>query len=183
MRWFPAPAGRRIAAPTPGIRQAGREAGWQLRPERPALSPCPQRWPAPGSQYISAQAVHGFESDDVLIAKIGNGAANVRLTVGTLTEVTGDIRREAGVRRLGHQAQRGRDLVVGEHVQIRRLAQRHAERLLQRVIEDRIAGSVGEVADDECVLLSELGCTVAVIEVARHCENGDHQGSRDDNLP
>src|ERR1700730_18597733 len=91
------------------------------------------------SQYISAEAIYGFEADDVLTANIGDGAANVSLAVGSLAEFAGDIRGEASIRWLGHHAQRHHDLVIGKHVDVRRLAQRNTERLLHGVIENRIA--------------------------------------------
>ena len=108
------------------------------------------------SQYISAQAVHGFQSDDVLTANIGDGAANVSFAVGTLAEFAGDIRGKARTRWLGHHAQRGHNLVIGKHVEVRRLAQRNTERLLHGVIENRIAGGVCKIGQHDSVFLGEL---------------------------
>jgi len=108
------------------------------------------------SQDISAQAIYGFEADDVLTANIGDGTADVSLAVGALAEFAGDIRGEARTRWLGHHAQRGHDLVIGKHVEVRRLAQRNTERLLHGVIENRIAGGVCKITHDNRVFLGEL---------------------------
>ena len=108
------------------------------------------------SQYVSAEAVRGFQSDDVLIANIGDGAADVSLAVGALAEFAGDIRGKARTRWFGHHAQRGHNLVIGKHIEVRRLLQRNTERLLHGVIENRIARGVGEVAQHKGVFLGEL---------------------------
>jgi hypothetical protein len=126
------------------------------------------------SQSISAQAIYGFEADDVLTANIGYGAANVCLAVGTLAEFASDIRGEARIRWLGHHSQRSHNLVIEKHIEVRRLAQRNAKRLLYGVIENRIASGVGKIPNDNHVLFGKLGSSSArVIKIACRRENSD----------
>jgi hypothetical protein len=173
MMLFLAAAARRISAPTLMIRQVACEVWWQLRPRHPALSPCPQTWPAPEPVHL-AQAIYGFEADDVLTANIGDGAANVCLAVGTLAEFASDIRGEARIRWLGHHSQRSHNLVIEKHIEVRRLAQRNAKRLLYGVIENRIASGVGKIPNDNHVLFGKLGSSSArVIKIACRRENSD----------
>ena len=53
----------------------------------------------------------------------------------------------------GHQFQGRRNLVLREHIQERRLVESHAERLLERVVEHRIARFVAEIGENDGVFL------------------------------
>ena len=61
---------------------------------------------------------------------------NGSLCVGALANLAGDIGHQARVRRLFHQLQRLRDLVVGNDVEERRLPYLRGEALPQRPVED-----------------------------------------------
>ncbi len=135
-------------------------------------------------EYVSVQAIYSFEADDVLTAKIGDGAANIGLAVGALAKFTGDLGSQLCVNRTGHHFERARNLIVGEHIQEGGLPQRHSQGLLQRVIEDGVTRAVGKIADDNRVLFRELGSTVGGVKITHRCENADRSlGSRNENLP
>ena len=54
-----------------------------------------------------------------------------------------------------HQPQRALQPLLGQHAQERRLPQLDFERLLQRVVEHRLAGAVREIGEDDGVALGK----------------------------
>ena len=69
-----------------------------------------------------------------------------------------------------------------QHVQIRRLLQLHCERLLQRTVEDAVAGGIDEIGQQDGILLGQRLGTPRVKEKS----GGDRNQQRDHgdgNLP
>ena len=83
-----------------------------------------------------------------------------------------------------HQFQGRRDLVLGKHIQKRRLVERNAERRLERVVEHRIACAVGEIGEDDGVFLGQaLGLVWRdEVERSRNPRDEHHRGGNH-NLP
>ncbi len=57
--------------------------------------------------------------------------------------------------RAAHQLQRLADFAVGKNVEEGRLFEIDGEGLLERAVEDRVAGGVGEVGEDDGIFLGE----------------------------
>src|SRR3546814_5315638 len=72
-----------------------------------------------------------------------------------LRDLRGDGAIERGIGVATHAPQRIAGLQVAEHVDVARLLEADAERLLQRVVEQRLAGEVAQVADDDPVAVAE----------------------------
>ena len=62
---------------------------------------------------------------------------------------------DALIGRTAHQMQRFSYFAIGQNIEEGRLSEFDAERLLERVIEDRVAGGVGEVGEHDRVFLGE----------------------------
>ena len=68
----------------------------------------------------------------------------------------------------------GRDAILGEHVEEWRLIERDGQRGFQRVVEHGIAGAVGEVGDNDGVLVGQPRRALrAIVEPAN--DNCDQQ--------
>ena len=64
------------------------------------------------------------------------------------------------------------------------MVQSNAERLLERVVENRITSAVGKVREHESVLLSErLGSVRAIVKPASNQRGGQQDGSGNHNFP
>ena len=64
------------------------------------------------------------------------------------------------------------------------MSELHRQRLLQRIVKDRIAGGVGEVGEDDGVLLGQRRCwTRAEVETTTNQGGDDDHRSRNQNLP
>ena len=81
--------------------------------------------------------------------------SDIRLAVRAQAKLARNFRRQHGTGGTHHQLQCLCDLVIREHVQEGGLGQGHRQRRFQRVVKDRIAGTVFEVGDNDCVLLRE----------------------------
>ena len=89
-------------------------------------------------------------------AETGNGSRNISLTAGALAKLRRPhpesiscwIGRVISRRRL-------RDVTVGQNIQERRLPQRDAERGLQRIVEDGVAGAVGKIGENDRVFFGK----------------------------
>ncbi len=67
----------------------------------------------------------------------------------------GQLACKPGIFRLRHQSQRLRHTLVRKQAQKRRLLQLCRQPLPQRAVEDRIASGVGELGEDDAVLLGQ----------------------------
>ena len=126
---------------------------------------------------VAGVAIHRFQADDKFVSDAGDRAGDIRLALRALAKFACDIGRERRIRRLRHHPKRRRHFVVGQHVQERRLAQRNAERLLQRVIEHRITGAIRKVGDEDSVSLGKHSGLVASPEPPE--SSGNYRDKRD----
>ena len=92
--------------------------------------------------------------------------------------LTRQLAREPGIFRLCHQSQRLCHTLIREQVQKRRLLQLCRQPLTQRTIEDRIAGCVGELGEDDAVLLAETShCLMrAEVQPSPDCSSDNYHG-------
>ncbi len=126
-----------------------------------------------------------FSPNDILAAQTGDGAFDGGGAGGALADFAGQLAGEPCVFGLGHQGQRLRDALVGKQVQKWRLLQLCRKPLPQRAVEDRIAGGVGEIGENDGVLLGEpvRGLARAEIEHSGDRSNDKDHGSGNQNLP
>ena len=112
-------------------------------------------------QHISGTAVDGLQTDDVLITKLAMEPVNMAVLPVAFADLARHLRRQRA-----HL--RGRPISFNVSVilqfrnqgQKRCLLQLHREALLQRVVENFVAGLVVEVGDDDGVFVGELGWTM-----------------------
>jgi hypothetical protein len=119
-------------------------------------------------QRVSAPAIHRLQSQHVLAAQTANRSSKVGFAACALAKFAGYLGREFRVSRTGHQLQILRHFAVGKHIQERRLPQGNVERRLQRVVEDRIAGGVGEITEHDRVFLGKRLSLASKIEPRAH---------------
>jgi hypothetical protein len=122
-------------------------------------------------------AIHRFQPDDKFVSNAGNRAGNISLAFRALALLARDAWRKWRIRRLRHHPKRRRNFIVGENIQEWRLPQRHAKRLLQRVIENRIAGAIRKVADEDSVSLGKHSGLAASPEPPE--SSGNYRDKRD----
>ena len=167
MVWSRSPLARHTSAPRPAIRPASRAFSSPPRPAPSAPAPC--RWPSACS-FASTSPLRQFTAFSpstywlprLEIEPSMRGGAG-----GALADLAGQLAGEPRIFGLGHQRQRLRHALVRKQVQKRRLLQLRRQPLPQRAVEDRIAGGVGEVGEDDGVLLGQAVRGLARAEVER----------------
>ena len=132
-------------------------------------------------QRVSVLAIYRFQTEHILTAQTGNRSGNVRLATRPLAKLAGHVGRELGIGRASHQLQCCYDSIVGKHVQERRLVQSNAERGLERVVKNRIAGFVGKVGQDDRVFFSQRLRSVGTIVESAYdqCDQYSRRGNCD----
>ena len=97
----------------------------------------------------------------------------------------GQLACEPGIFRLRHQSQRLRHTLVRKQAQKRRLLQLCRQPLPQRTVEDRIARGVGELGENDAVLLRETIALLmgTIVKPARHEQGDKYNGGGNQNLP
>ena len=106
-------------------------------------------------QYVAGAGIDGIDCNDVVAAERCNRANQHGFQTLPLADFPRYVARHAGFRRTIHQAQRLLDTFIRENIQEGRLFELHGERLLERTIKHRIAGSVDEIRDQDCIFLSQ----------------------------
>ncbi len=130
---------------------------------------------------ISVRAIHGFDADNVFVVEAGDRAFEDGGALGALADFAGDFGSEVGVDRLTHQAECLLDALFGDDAEEGRLFELDGESLLKGVVEDGVAGGVGEVGEDDGVLLGEFcGVGGAVIEKCGGGEEHDEGSACDE---
>ena len=90
------------------------------------------------------------------------------LAAHALADLARHLRRQPVTRGAAHQLQSLVHLALGNQVEKGRLLKLYRESLLQRVVENRIAGGVGEIGEDNGVLVGQwLGLMRAIVKPAR----------------
>ena len=131
---------------------------------------------------VAGPAVGRVERDHVARAELGDRAAEHRFARGALTQVAGDVARQLVVGPPAHEAQRALHALLRQHADVRRLPQLHVERLLQRVVEHRLARRVREVGDHDGVALAE-GARAGRVEENAGDRRDDDRGRCSDGFP
>jgi len=90
-------------------------------------------------------AIYSVQANHVLISQGSDISRDISLASGALADFAGDFWSEWSVLGSSHQFKGCAHLASRNYIQERGLAQRDAEGLLEGVIEDGIAGGVGEV--------------------------------------
>ena len=104
-----------------------------------------------------------------MTAQAGNGPCNVSLALARW-HFAGDRGCERGVRWTSHELQNCFDLAIRQNIQEWRLAQGHAQCLLERVVKDRVGRLVVKICKHDSVSFGELGRWTAVGKVGRCCK-------------
>ena len=116
---------------------------------------------------VAGRAVLRAQSEDVLTAEARDRAFQDGGARGPHADVLRDLGSQPRIRRLVHQTQRSSDPFVGDEAEERRLLQLHRQSLPQRLVEHRIACLVGEIGEDDRVLVGEFRGAVEVEDTPR----------------
>ena len=108
-------------------------------------------------QHVPRVAVHRLQANHVLAAQPGNRAGQHGLAARALADLARHLRRQPVTGGTAHQLQCLVHLALGNQVEKGRLLKLYRESLLQRVVEDRVAGLVVKVGEDDGVFVGELG--------------------------
>ena len=100
-------------------------------------------------------AIHCFQCQHVLCAQTGDRPGNISLATSTLAKLAGNIGCELGISRLFHQPEGFLDIAIGRNVKEGRLVKRDTQRGFERVVENRIARTVGEISEDDGVFVGQ----------------------------
>ena len=104
---------------------------------------------------VAGPAVRGVERDDVALAELRNRAGDHRFARGTFADLARNRRCDFFIRAPAHQPQHPLQPLLRQDAQERRLPQLNFERFLQRFVEDRLAGAVGEIGEHDRIALAE----------------------------
>ena len=102
-------------------------------------------------------AIDGLHGDRILAAQRRDRAGKHGFGAVALANFAGDIAAQESVGRSIHHPQGLLHLFVGEEAQERGLLQGNGQRAFQRLVENGIAGGVGEVGENDGVFVGELG--------------------------
>ena len=129
---------------------------------------------------VAVGAVHGFEADDVGVVEAGDGAFEDGGALRAQADFAGNFGSDVCVGGLAHEAESLLDALFGDDAEEGRLFELDGEGLFESVVEDGVAGGVGEVGEDDGVGLGEFGGVGgAVIKEAGDSEEGDQGGAGD----
>ena len=123
-----------------------------------------------------------MQPEDVLTAKRRDRSFQDRRAAGPDAHDPRNVGSQSCIRRLVHQQQRSSDAVVRHEAEERRLLELNRESLPERLVEHRIAGRVGELAEHDRVLVGERRRTAA-IDHARDSGGDDDSGRADREPP
>ena len=107
------------------------------------------------SQRISGLRVDRVQINHVMAAQGGNRARQHGFYAIPHADFPRHIAGHPLIGRPAHQAQRCLDPRLRKNVQIRRLLQLHRQRLLQRSVEDSVAGGVDEVSQQDGIFFGQ----------------------------
>src|ERR1019366_6047866 len=139
---------------------------------------------------VAGVAVDGFETDDVLRAKAGDGPLEQGFGSGAETDFAGNVGGDFVARLAAHELHGFADAVVREDVEEWRLSEVDGQSLLERIIEDGLSGFVVKVGQDDGVFFCEersigrWNCRTRVpVEATGEQGGDDDHHSRNQNLP
>ena len=104
---------------------------------------------------VAGRAVLRAQAKDVLTSEHRDRSFQNGGAAGPDAYVLRKVGSQSRIRRLVHQRQRSSDAFLGDEAEERRLLELNRESLSQRVVEHRVAGRVGELGEDDRVLVRE----------------------------
>ena len=104
---------------------------------------------------------------------MGTFAAYALLLLAACLEAGGD----ALVRLSSHELQGLADARLGQHIQIRRLFQLHGQGLIQSSVENRVAGGVHKIGEQDGIFFGEC-VRFSGLQEHRQCGHDDQQCAR-----
>ena len=104
---------------------------------------------------LTAGRAHRLQADHIVAAEARDRPEQQRLDALALRDLAREIPRHPLVRRSSDVAKSLPDAFLGDDVQERALPQFHRHGLPERPVEDLVAGRVGEVRDEDAVLVRE----------------------------
>src|SRR5271166_12114 len=113
-------------------------------------------------QHFAARAVDRLNGQKVRRAKLSYRAFEDSGAACSLAEFPGNVGGELGIRFLAHHLQGLQDLRLGHNTEERRLFQLHRQPLPQGAVENRVARGVGEICEDDGVLLCQCWGSVEI---------------------
>ena len=166
-----------VASDSPS-RVRNRVAIWLSEPRTSsfrATCACSSARMSPVAQFFARRP------EDVLTAQAGDRSIEHRGACRSHAHSLRNLGSQSRIRRLLHHRQRSSDAIIRDEAEERRLLKLCRESLAQRVVEHRIAGPVGELGEDDRVLVGQRRRTAA-IDHARD-SGGDDDGGRADREP
>ena len=91
--------------------------------------------------------VDRLQGDGVVAAQAFDGAGEQGFDAVPQADFSADVGGDAVVRIAPHELQGLAGLLLGKHVQVRRLSQIDRQRLFERAVENRVGSGVHEVGD------------------------------------
>lgn len=109
-----------------------------------------------GDDALAGGAIDGLQIDEEVFVIEGRDAARKhRFAADALAKIASGVSRELVLGRAAHHAESGSHFAVGNNVEAGRLIEVEGEGLPESVIEERIAGFVVEVGDDDGVFFGD----------------------------
>jgi len=96
-------------------------------------------------QSVAVLAVHGFQTENILVAQLGDGTINHGSALRATAYFESRLWSEPRIRVLAHETQRLPDARVGNQAEIRGLFQLHRQAQSQRAIKYRVTSRVRKV--------------------------------------
>ena len=136
------------------------------------------------SENVARRAIHRIDRDDVRRAQWSDRSRKVCLDSQALANLLRQFGSDSLILGLAQILQVVVQFGVADQLNQWRLFKLDRKRLLQSGIEDRIAGLVSEIGENELVFVGELGSRRCAPEKkASGRQSCDHQEYGDDNLP
>ena len=127
-------------------------------------------------EQVAGRAVLRAQAEDVLRAQAGNRSADDRSAGGALANIARHIVGHGPGLRTAHQLQCPADAIVGNDAEKRRLPELDRKSLPERFIEHWIASPVGEVGQNDRVLVGQR-CRTMKIEPHRNRDRDADDGN------
>ena len=135
-------------------------------------------------QGVAGGGVECIQRDHVLAAHVCDRSHQQGLYSVALADFPSDVGGDPLIGGLAHEFQSLARFFIGENIQERRLEESDSERLSQRVVEDRIPGSVDEIGYQSRVFLCKLRDTMrAKIKTAAEGRSYEYDSCGDKDFP
>ncbi len=128
---------------------------------------------------LAGAAVRRRQSNHVIGSKRRDASVDRRGGTDPLTEFPRHLAGNAIVRRSRHQRQRPANPIRGNDAEEGRLLELDDHRLLQGAVEERVAGRIDEIGDDDGVAIGQRRRRPRIEERADSCRNGRERSAGD----